>query len=550
MLQPNRTNRQCGDKNEGTAYLRLSKDDGIGESASISTQRKIIHNYAKEHGFKIVKEYVDDGWSGTNFERPGFQQMIKDIEDKKVHLIITKDLSRLGRDYIQTGQYTEIFFPTKGVRYIAINDGYDSDSPYSDIAPFKNVVNEMYARDISRKIRSSFIANMEDGNYIGNFAPYGYQKDPADKHRLIPDEAAAATVKMIFEMAAGGTAPTGIADFLNANSIPPPAIYRCIIHPHLNPDNYSRRKEWTASNVVKLLRNTVYLGHLSQGKTSKVSFKSAVTVQKPRQDWIVVENTHEPLVSQELYDEVRRRSQSRTCNKNGGFQNIFSGIAKCADCGRNMSAVGTRKKGSPANLACGGYKLYGSEECSNHFIDYNTLYDIVLDSIRERVRLSKKEQDEILKCLQEELSAKINDPDRKRKLANLKAKGQELDKTIERLYEDHVQGVLSGDRFTKLLDKYENESKDIAAKIQILDMDADLKQQSAKLQESHKKLRARLMSFTNVKELSIDTLFQLIDRIEIEQGYFEKTEHGRVKHQTVKIYFRFTAETTTKRYCI
>ena len=183
-------------------YLRLSKDDGAGESSSISTQRNILLSYAKDNNFRIYDEYVDDGWSGTNFERPEFKRMIKDIESGHINLVLTKDLSRLGRDYITTGQYTEIYFPSKGVRYIAINDGYDSESQYTDIVPFKNVLNEMYARDTSRKIRSAFISKMEQGSYIGNFAPYGYKKDERNKNHLIIDEEAAPIVSKIFKMAA------------------------------------------------------------------------------------------------------------------------------------------------------------------------------------------------------------------------------------------------------------------------------------------------------------------------------------------------------------
>ena len=200
-------------------YMRLSKDDdGAAESASIITQRKMLRSYAAEHGYVVFDEYVDDGWSGTNFDRPDFKRMIGDIEAKKVNMVITKDLSRLGRDYITAGQYTEIYFPSKGVRYIAIHDGYDSDSPYSDIAPFKNVINEMYARDTSKKIRSAFATKMRDGAYIAAFAPYGYQKDPADKNHLVVDRQSGQVVKRIFRMAAEGAPPTEIARSLNAVS--------------------------------------------------------------------------------------------------------------------------------------------------------------------------------------------------------------------------------------------------------------------------------------------------------------------------------------------
>lgn len=310
-------------------YMRLSKDDGAGESSSIKTQRSMLRAYAKEHNFFIYDEYIDDGWSGTNFDRPSFQRMIQDIENKKINLVITKDLSRLGRDYITSGQYTEIYFPSKGVRYIAINDGYDSESPYTDIAPFKNVINEMYARDTSKKIRSAFITKMYAGKYIGNYAPYGYMKDPENKNHLLIDKEAASIVQQIFSYAENGKKPSEIVKILNDRKLPTPIMYRCMNHPNLDVDKFSRKKEWTVSSVSKLLKNVTYIGNTAQRKTTKVSFKSKATIRNSKSDWIIVENTHEPIISKETFETVQRKSQSRTNVKKDKFCNIFSGIAKC-----------------------------------------------------------------------------------------------------------------------------------------------------------------------------------------------------------------------------
>ena len=216
-------------------YMRLSRDDdGDSESSSITNQRKMLRAYAQENRYLVYDEYIDDGVSGTTFERPGFKRMIRDIEDKKVNMVITKDLSRLGRDYILAGQYTEIYFPAKKVRYIAINDGYDSESPYTDIAPFKNIINEMYARDISKKIRSSFLTHMKEGAYIGAYAPYGYQRDPEDKHHLIIDDVSGEIVREIFQKAGNGELPVQIARDLNRRKVLTPAQYRCLRNPDLN----------------------------------------------------------------------------------------------------------------------------------------------------------------------------------------------------------------------------------------------------------------------------------------------------------------------------
>ena len=528
-------------------YMRLSKDDdGAAESASIITQRKMLRSYAAEHGYVVFDEYVDDGWSGTNFDRPDFKRMIGDIEAKKVNMVITKDLSRLGRDYITAGQYTEIYFPSKGVRYIAIHDGYDSDSPYSDIAPFKNVINEMYARDTSKKIRSAFATKMRDGAYIAAFAPYGYQKDPADKNHLVVDRQSGQVVKRIFRMAAEGAPPAEIARSLNERGIPPPAVYRCMTHDGLDVNAYSKRQEWTSATITKMLRNVVYLGHIAQGKTTKISFKSHLTLSNPRDEWIVVENTHEALVDQETFDLVRRRTMARTCEKKGTFYNLFSGIAKCADCGRNMSTTGTRKKGSPANLTCGGYKLYGAEECSNHFIDYNVLYEIVQASLREQLAISREERAAVLENAQKKQPASAGRQERSKEISGIKKRLRELEGIIAKLYEDNAAGRLSDARMTKLLPKYEQEAETLEQRMAALQNENAAPEPS--LQEAREKLDKLLRQITDVAELTPKMLFKLVDHIEIGQGHYEKGEHGKVKHQTVKIFYRFQTQAAVKEY--
>ncbi len=530
-------------------YMRLSKDDdGAAESASIITQRKMLRSYAAEHGYAVFGEYVDDGWSGTNFDRPDFKRMIGDIEAKKVNLVITKDLSRLGRDYITAGQYTEIYFPSKGVRYIAINDGYDSDSPYSDIAPFKNVINEMYARDTSKKIRSAFATKMRDGAYIAAFAPYGYQKDPADKNHLVVDARSGEVVKRIFRMAAEGALPIEIARSLNEQRVPSPAVYRCMTHDGLEVNAYSKRQEWTSATITKMLRNVVYLGHIAQGKTTKISFKSHLTVRNPRDEWIVVENTHEALVDQETFDLVRRRTMARTCEKKGTFYNLFSGIAKCADCGRNMSTTGTRKKGSPANLTCGGYKLYGAEECSNHFIDYNVLYEIVQASLREQLAISREERTAILENAQKKQAASAGRQERSKEISGIKKRLRELEGIIAKLYEDNAAGRLGDSRMNKLLSKYAQEAETLEQRLAALQNENAAPEPS--LQEAREKLDKLLRQITDVTELTPKLLFKLVDHIEIGQGYYERGEHGKVKHQTVKIFYRFQTQPAIKEYTL
>ena len=254
-------------------YLRLSHRDGGGEGESIANQRALLRAYAREQGFQVAGEYVDSGWSGTRFDRPAFRRLLSDVEAGAVDVVLTKDLSRLGRDYIAAGQYAELYFPAHGVRYIAVNDGYDSLRE-SDIAPFKNVVNEMYARDISRKIRSALAVRRAEGRYLGSFAPYGYQKDPDDRGRLRPEAHAAQVVKEIFASAAGGEGTGAIARRLNARGEPSPGRWRCLTHPGLREEDWVGAGCWTAAAVRRILDGEVYLGRTVQGKSAKRSFRA------------------------------------------------------------------------------------------------------------------------------------------------------------------------------------------------------------------------------------------------------------------------------------
>lgn len=515
--------------------MRLSKDDdGTGESASIQTQRKMLTAYAGEHAFAIHDYYVDDGYSGTTFDRPDFRRMIADIEAGHVNLVITKDLSRLGRDYITSGQYTELFFPERGVRYIAVNDGYDSDSPNNDIAPFRHVINEMYARDTSKKIRSAFKTKMSEGLYIGSFAPFGYRKDPENKNRLLVDEEAAVVVREIFGLARQGCRPSEISNEMNRRGILTPAAYRCESRPHLNLKSYSTRGQWTSSMICKLLGNTVYLGHTSQGKTTKVSFKSRVTISNAREDWYTVADTHEPLVSRETFDIVRGRSVSRRNAPANQFQNVFSGIAKCADCGRNMSTAGTRGKTAAAKLVCGSYKLYGARACGNHFIDYETLAEIVLLEIRKRLNMTEAEKREIIAALRQGKPKKQEAGQPEDTLRDLMARTNELDRIIRKLYEDNAGGKLSGGRFERLLAGFESEQRDIAAKQAML-----AERASAHEIEGLENYIALLDDLTCARKLTPELLRLLVARIEVGQGCYESGRRGG-KRQTVRIYYRFS----------
>ena len=420
-------------------YLRLSRDDaGAGESVSIGGQRALLHAYAADHGWTVAGEYVDDGFSGTSFRRPGLERLLADVEAGRVDLVLTKDLSRLGRDYIRTGELAEVYFPSRHVRYIAVNDGFDSQGPDSGLAPFQNVVNEMYARDASKKIRSALAVRRAQGRYVGSLAPYGYRKDPADRNRLLPDPPAAAVVGEIFAWAAAGVRPGEIARRLNDRGTACPALHRAGGRP--GPD----RPAWTASTVSKLLRNPTYLGCTAQGRTRKPSFKSKVREAVPREGWAVVEGTHPALVDEETFALAARRRGSRTGT--GRFQNRLAGLVKCGSCGGAMVSAGTRRKDSPAVLVCPRYKRSGPAACSSHAIHYPVLLDLLSRAVQTALTLSPEGR-----------SALVGDLLRRampgEEAAAPALEAARLDRLEGELWESRLLGELEEERFRGLLDR-------------------------------------------------------------------------------------------------
>ncbi|MBR4935039.1 MAG: recombinase family protein [Anaerotignum sp.] len=297
-------------------YLRLSKEDeGRKESASIENQRKILREFAEVKGFSVSGEYVDDGFSGTNLNRPAFQQMLEDIEKGKINIVLTKDLSRLGRNSGRVSMMLDEYFPKHRVRYISVSEGIDTaeqSAMHHIVAPVQNLVNELYAGDISRKIRASLYMKMQEGDYIGAFAPYGYQKDPQDKNHLLVDQEAAEVVRRMFALAEKGTSPSEIAEMFQEEGILTPSLYRYEKYPQLDRTGFRGTAEWKVTNIRKMLRNEVYLGHTLQGKTVRPSFKSSCCYGRPKEEWVIVRNTHEALVDEETWKKVREWMKKRS----------------------------------------------------------------------------------------------------------------------------------------------------------------------------------------------------------------------------------------------
>ena len=436
-------------------YLRLSRDDaGAGESVSIGGQRALLRAYAADHGWTVAGEYVDDGFSGTSFRRPGLQRLLEDVEAERVDLVLTKDLSRLGRDYIRTGELAEVYFPSRHVRYIAVNDGFDTQGPDNGLAPFQHVVNEMYARDASKKIRSALAVRRSQGRYVGSLAPYGYRKDPADKNKLLPDPPAAAVVGEIFAQAAAGVRPGEIAHQLNSRGVACPALHRSGERP------WSDGPVWTASTVSKLLRNPTYLGCTAQGRTRKPSFKAKIREAVPRERWTVVEGTHPALVDRETFLLAARRSEGRTGT--GRFQNRLAGLIRCGACDGAMVSAGTRRKDSPAVLVCPRYKRKGPSACGSHAIHYPVLKDLLSRFLRQAVTLTAQARAEIL----DELVCRAAPEHGGERKVALETELRRLDRLEGELWDSHLMGELEETRFRMLLDRTRILRQEAARKIE------------------------------------------------------------------------------------
>lgn len=516
-------------------YCRLSKDDvirstgssGGGESGSIISQKEIIEKYVHDNGWHIYDYYVDDGYSGTNFQRPDFERMIDDIEDGKVNMVITKDLSRLGRNYIEAGQFTEVYFPSKGVRYIALNDGVDTINNENNIAPFVNILNEFYSRDISKKVRTAVRAKKQKGEYLSNYAPIGYQKDPKDKHRLIVEETGAAIVKRIFEMASNDMGSKKICKVLNDEGVPTPINHRKWLLNGIEP----KPARWNAESVVAILRNRTYLGETIQGVYDCARFKRTPSKRKPQEEWIITPNTHEPLVDVETFELVQKLIDARNRPIKGNVIQLFAGFVKCEDCG---CALGYSNSHGTEYYSCGTYRRHGNKFCSCHYIRKDVLEQVVLDDIRKYSKLAKHQADKLTQQLREQNGDK--DTNRIKfliaELSKLNTRNTELDGIMKRLYEDNVSGRLSDERFNKFLLDYEKEQADVLIKIDDTQQMIDEIKANQVDTDSWIKL---IQNYTRIKKLDRTVLGELVEKITVGEA---KEVNGH-KTTDVTIYYRF-----------
>lgn len=525
--------------NQTTAlYCRLSRDDELqGDSNSIQNQKKILQKYADDHGFQNTQFWVDDGVSGTTFDRPGFTAMMAEVEQGNVSTVITKDLSRLGRDYLKTGEYVEIIFPRHDVRYIAINDDVDTDNENNEFMPFKNLFNEWHARDTSKKIRAVNKAKAERGERLATRAPYGYVKDPENPKQLIPDEVTAPIVKQIFDWCASGLGPTQIARMLEKQEVMTPSVYEY----HRSGTAYSQLNlykpyHWTSDTVAKILEREDYIGNTINCTTYRKSYKDKRKMDNPVEKQLRFENTHEPIIDLDTWETVQRVREGKRRPTRMGEMDKFSGLVFCADCkSRHYHIRGTTITERQTNYICGTYRKKGKDVCTAHFIRTVVLDEVVLQDLRRVTAFAREHKQEFIKRQMDKSAeeSKKELSSKKRELEKSKRRISELNGIFKKLYEDRVSGKLSDERFEILSQDYEGEQATLSVRVQQLEQEIESYTEKAVNVERFLKIVDR---YTDIKELTPEILREFIERIEIHE---RSVYHGKDATQQIDIYYNF-----------
>ena len=524
-------------------YCRLSRDDELqGDSNSIINQKAILQKYADDNGFGNTMFFVDDGYSGTNFDRPDWERLIALAEDGKIGTVIVKDMSRLGRDYLKVGYYTEVFFPGLDIRFIAINNGVDSANQQdSDFTPFLNIINEWYAKDTSKKIRAVFKAKGQSGKPLCTNPPYGYVKDPEDKSRWIIDPEAAEVVREIFSLCVKGYGPTQIAKELTRRQIE-------------NPVAHARRQGltlpaktldddpcvWHDSTVARLLTRVEYLGHTANFKTYRKSYKNKKQMHNDRSEWQIFENTHEAIIDQETFDIVQKIRDGRRRLTPMGEMPILSGMLFCADCGAKLYQVrGRGWEHSKEYFVCATYRKQKGK-CSSHQIRNVVIEQLLLDDIRRVTSYAREHEDEFVRLVTQKSKQETerNLRESKKELEAAKARVTKLDGIIQRLYEDNIEGKVSDERFAKLTATYEAEQRQLEYRIsELQSFMANAKNESLGVDTFLSMVRR----YTDIKELDAEIIRVFVEKILVYKA--EKVDGHRV--QRIKIIYNGIGEIPT-----
>ena len=497
-------------------YERLSQEDKLeGESNSIANQKKILERYCREHGITAYRHYdEDDGYSGTNFNRPGFQRMLADIKAGKIKRVIVKDMSRFGRDYLQVGFYTDMLFPDFGVHFIAVNDGVDSTRGENEFTAIRNVFNEMYARDTSKKIRATWQSKGKSGEHLTTIPPYGYMKDPDNKKKWIIDEEAAAVVQQIFALCVSGMGPTQIAKWLEKHEIYNPTAYSQAKGRPVTNKPTANPYKWTNETVSRTLERIEYLGHTVNFKTRKQSYKRKKKLWNDPSEWVIFENTQPPIVEESVFLIVQNIRRSRRRPTKMGDMGIFSGLLYCAECGGKMyQCRATNFTEEQKYFICSTYRK-GKDLCTTHSIKNVVLHEIVLRNLREAIEYVTQYEAEFI---QEAADSRLRERDaefsRKREtLSRAESRIAELDNLFKHLYEDNVTGKLSDERFIKMSRDYELEQENLKSMAEVLR--EEIKQQE-KQKTNVKAFISVVKKYTDMQELDASILREFIDRIEV-----------------------------------
>ena len=508
--------QEAQDEGITALYERLSQEDKLeGESNSIANQKKILERYCREHGITAYRHYdEDDGYSGTNFNRPGFQRMLADIKAGKIKRVIVKDMSRFGRDYLQVGFYTDMLFPDFGVHFIAVNDGVDSTRGENEFTAIRNVFNEMYARDTSKKIRATWQSKGKSGEHLTTIPPYGYMKDPDNKKKWIIDEEAAAVVQQIFALCVSGMGPTQIAKWLEKHEIYNPTAYSQAKGRPVTNKPTANPYKWTNETVSRTLERIEYLGHTVNFKTRKQSYKSKKKLWNDPSEWVIFENTQPPIVEESVFLIVQNIRRSRRRPTKMGDMGIFSGLLYCAECGGKMyQCRATNFTEEQKYFICSTYRK-GKDLCTTHSIKNVVLYEIVLKNLREAIDYVTEYEAEFV---QEAADSRLRERDaefsRKREtLSKAENRIAELDNLFKHLYEDNVTGKLSDERFIKMSHDYELEQSNLKAMAEVLQ--EEIKQQE-KQKTNVKAFISAVKKYTDMQQLDAAMLREFIDRIEV-----------------------------------
>ena len=520
-------------------YCRLSCDDDLdGDSNSIRNQKMLLQKYADENRLRNVKFYVDDGYSGSNFDRPDFKRMMDDVDNGKIHTVIVKDMSRFGRDHILVGYYTKYYPAEADVRFIAIYDQVDSETnPDDDITPFKNILNEMYAKDCSKKIKAVVRAKGNAGKHITYMPPLGYKKDPEDKEKWIIDEQGAEIVREIFKLCMQGYGPTQIARILTERGVDTPVIY---FHKNGLPTSLKIKEDshiWEQRSVTYILENLEYTGCTVNFKSYKKSYKSKRRIDVPREDWAVFENTQEAIIDKQTFDTVQKIRENKRRPTDMGEMSPLSGMIYCADCGKKMYLCRCTTMKQAEYFNCSSYRKQKKRTCTSHQITVKAVTAIIQDDLRRTIHFARKHNEAFLQALRNNAEAKTKQElkENQREIETSEERIGKLDKIIESLYEDKVAGKISEERYLKMSDTYETEQATLKSRVKLLKTEIE----KAKAQDD-KILDFMLLihKYSDFEEITPEILRSFIDKVIVH----EKAKVNGHYRQTVEIVYNFVGE--------